>query len=561
MGNKMRISAYSALALGLGSLLLVAQLSACSNSAGDCNATASCGAASGTGTTAGSSGKAGGGSANGGSSDGGSDGAGTSNTGGTSGSGTGGEGGSSACKGDVADDAACWTSNDYGVFVSSEHGSDMTGDGTKEAPYATLSKGIGAAAGKKVYACLGPSGDYGDALSLDKVDGLAVYGGFDCETWEYSKTRKATVKSTSKIALRISTSKNIVFENLRFMAADATGTGFDASSYGAFVTDSKGVVFRRVEIKAGKGNKGADGDPGTKGENGAEPGEEQNGSPGLCASPPSGDGGVWPATPMCGGTRGGDGGKGVLNADGGPGFSGIPATNVTPPNVKNFGAGATTPDDDGVTGDKGSPGNAGTPGAASAALGVFNTTGYQGAHGKPGTDGFPGQGGGGGGASQGHDGCRGASGGAGGMGGCGGTAGKGGLGGGASVGLLSWSSELTLESCTISSVAGGAGGKGGDGGGPGIGSAGGSGGNSDQGGKVAAGGGGGHGANGGMGGPGSGGTGGPSYALVFSGTKPGASDDTTWTPGTGGAAGPGGAGKEMAPSGTAGASAPELEVP
>jgi hypothetical protein len=557
MGNKMRTSAYSALALGLVGLSF-AYLSACSNSADDCNATATCGAASGTANN--TSGKGAGGSTEGG-----SDGAGTSNAGGSSGmSGSAGEGGSGECEGDVADDAACWTSNAHGVFVSNEHGSDATGNGTKEAPYASITKGLSGAAGKKVFVCLGPKGDYTDALKFDEAEGVSIYGGFECENWEYSTTRKAGVKPAKNIALRINKSKNLTFENLRIIAADATGSGYDASSYGAFVTSSQGVVFRRVEITAGDGAKGADGEPGVKGAEGPKPADEQKGQSGLCGgTPPDGVAGKWVAS-MCGGTRGGNGGIGVVGSDGGNGFSGVPTSNVMPPELKNFGAGATSSSAEGDAGKGGSPGNAGTLGAAGELQGTFNEMGYVGANGLAGTDGFPGQGGGGGGASKGTPSCRGASGGAGGMGGCGGTAGKGGAGGGASVGILSWNSDIALESSVVASTAGGAGGKGGDGGGLGIGAIGGEAGNPDSGGNVAAGGVGGRGDNGGIGGSGSGGAGGASYALIFRGAKPAFTEgDTTWSPGDGGAAGPGGrvsSASPQAPSGADGVSGIELEV-
>ena len=77
----MRISAFSALALGLG--ITVVQLSACSNSSEDCNALATCGAAAGT-AHAGSAGKSSGGSDDGGAANGGTVNGGSSNTSGTS---------------------------------------------------------------------------------------------------------------------------------------------------------------------------------------------------------------------------------------------------------------------------------------------------------------------------------------------------------------------------------------------------------------------------------------------------------------------------------------------
>jgi hypothetical protein len=331
------------------------------------------------------------------------------------------------------------------VFVSNAHGNDVTGNGTKESPYASITKGLSSAAGKKVFVCLGLKGDYTDELSFNGSEDVSIYGGFECETWEYSTTRKAGIKPAKNIALRINNSKNLTFENLRIMAADATGKDYDASSYGAFVTDSSGVVFRRVEITAGKGAKGADGDPGVKGANGADKGIAPVGDAGLCNVTQTVAGGRWGAVTACEASQGGNGADGQKNtANGNDGSTGAPTEHITPTDgqVENGGIGALTDEADGGTGKKGGPGDAGISGIQGSLHGTFTVSGYSASNGNAGTDGFPGQGGGGGGASKGTAACYGASGGAGGMGGCGGTAGKGGMGGGASVALMSSGSEV-----------------------------------------------------------------------------------------------------------------------
>ena len=516
---------------------------------------------------AGNAGKSGGGSdAGGGDGAGGkASGGGSSTNGGTSGSvGVGGEGGNGngTCNGDVSEDAACWTSNDLGVFVSSDSGDDAAGDGTKEAPYKTITKGIAAAGGKNVYVCVGAT-DYAEKITLDAAsDGIHIYGGFECTNWNYATTRSAQVLSPSNIALRIDgLKKGAQIENVSFKAANATGTGADASSYGAFVTGSKGVKLTRVEIVAGNGAKGADGVEGAKGDNAATAGAEQDGKAALCGgSPTDSEGGKWD-NPVCG-TRGGRGGTASLNTDGGSGFSGTPAQNVTPPNTVNLGAGATDATK-GKDGTDGSPGDAGALAVAAAGQGTFAASGFSGANGHDGGPGFPGQGGGGGGASKGSATCRGASGGAGGMGGCGGSGGNAGGGGGASVGLFSWSSDVSLIASEILGGAGGPGGAGGKGGQRGLGAEGGSGGGQDSNALIARGGKGGIGGNGGPGGNGSGGTGGPSYALVYSGTKPVFdAADTTLIAGTPGAHGVGGqqVSTTKAFDGSDGAAAKEFEV-
>jgi hypothetical protein len=134
------------------------------------------------------------------------------------------------------------------------------------------------------------------------------------------------------------------------------------------------------------------------------------------------------------------------------------------------------------------------------------------------------------------------------------------MGGGASIGVFSWNSVVSLESAKVQSSVGGAGGKGGDGGKRGQGVDGGSGGLGV--GTIMTGGRGGLGGVGGDGGSGSGGTGGPSYALVFAGMKPKLDvSETKLTAVDGGVAGLGGEiASVQAPPGSAGAAAAELEV-
>jgi hypothetical protein len=479
--------------------------------------------------------------------------------------GGGGEGGTGtqACTGDVADDAACWTTNELGVFVSSDAGDDTSGDGTKELPFKTITAGIAAAAGKNVYVCVGEK-DYGEKISLDlATDGVRIYGGFECANWTYATTRSAQVLSPSNIALRIDgLKKGVHIENVDFQATDAKGTGFDASSYGAFVTNSKGVELTRVGLTAGDGMKGPDGAPGAETPDAAPAGAAQHGKPAVCTGTlMDADGGKWDA-PLCG-SRGGAGGKANVGTAGSDGVSGTPDEGVDPPNAVNRGLGSLVAGADGDPGIKGSKGNPGAVGTAASEEGSFAMGGYSTADGHAGSNGFPGQGGGGGGASKSSVTCRAASGGAGGLGGCGGKPGGAGQGGGASVGLFAWASAVTLTSCTIASSTGGAGGAGGAGGGGGGGGAGGLAGQGSQANNIGLSGQGGQGGPGGNGGSGSGGTGGPSFAMVYAGTQPTYDlADTTLTAGTGGDAGVGG--KVLtanAPDGSDGASDAVFKVP
>jgi hypothetical protein len=440
--------------------------------------------------------------------------------------------------------------------VSSDNGHDDTGDGTQGNPFASITHAIGASSGKNIYVCAGASNYNEQILVNATTDGLRIYGGFDCNDWSYKTDRNSSVVSPEPIALRIQgLKKGIYIENVWFQAADGNDKSVaGASSYGAYVTGSKGVVFKRVKLMSGVGAKGADQVAAAKGDNGLEAGAAQKGSDGTCSTPQTAPtGGSWGNAASC--STGGDGGPGKKGiANGLPGVAGIPNTHVEAGDIENGGPGATGIGA-GENGKDGKTGLAGNPGGAAGASGTFLVGGFTPAGGNTGIVGWPGQGGGGGGASKGTDACYGASGGAGGMGGCGGHPGIGGGGGGASVGLIAWGSELSLIDCTVVAGAGGAGGKGGDGGAGGLGAAGGAFGKADAG-NVARGGQGGPGGNGGPGGSGSGGSGGPSYAIAWSGTAPTHGDDTTLTATGGGAKGAGGKGAPAGSDGPAMAEAP-----
>ena len=84
------------------------------------------------------------------------------------------------------------SSEKYGVFVS-PLGSDTTGVGTRNAPYKTLTKGLQSAKGNvmRVYACDDGTA-YPDALTIDAtIDGMSLYGGFECTGWTYAVSRRA----------------------------------------------------------------------------------------------------------------------------------------------------------------------------------------------------------------------------------------------------------------------------------------------------------------------------------------------------------------------------------
>jgi hypothetical protein len=452
----------------------------------------------------------------------------------------------------------------YGCFVSPQ-GSDEFGAGTPTAPYKTTARAMDRAKmeGKRVYVCDDGTG-YPDALAVGAAfDGVSLYGGFECGSWNYDTTRRARVHPAAGSALSLKgLVAGLTIEDFELISADAAP---GASSTAGIVESSANVLLRRVRLAAGKAGNGADGADGAKALDVPDVGTQQHGAAATCSASAAQPGGQWAGPSSCS-SVGGAGGEATKDSDGANGFPGDPRVNVINP-VDNGGAHGVD-GADGTLGGEGVAGDTGSPNSTSTS-GTFSASGYVVAGpGGNGGAGHTGQGGGGGGASNAPagSGCVGASGGAGGMGGCGGPPGSGGASGGASVALLSWMSQITVDGCDLVASEGGAGGKGGNGSLGNAGQPGASGGDGfvpDGGGvtigKGGTGGPGGHGANGGSG---AGGNGGPSYGLVSKGTAPIKTNDTMITPGPGGARGIGGVLMgAKALDGSLGASAGELIMP
>ncbi|MEI9949399.1 MAG: hypothetical protein WDO74_10550 [Pseudomonadota bacterium] len=526
----MKLKRFSIGTLGL---LAVSGLAwSCSGKSEDCNANLNCGPyGGGTLGTSGASGAAGASSTSGKGGASGTSGTGTSGTGTSGNAGASGEGGTDPtagaggvappmCNGSLSPDLdACVISDEYGIFVAPNQ--DASADGTQAHPYATLTTALANVMKiKHVYVC---AADYAEPDTIEIPDRVSIYGGFTCEggVWKYDSALPAHLLPKSPIGARITDAKvGVVIQDVRIDAGNAPDDGTGASSFGMMISGSQNIALKRVEIRAGKGGKGKAGIDGATGLDGIASGTDQNGKAGTCDSAPSSRTGPVPVPKICG-SEGGVGGTAQVAADYSPTQDGLGGYLVAPSNGGKggqvFGNGASR----GGDGDKGTPGDKGT---AAPALGAFSATGYQMASGGSGGAGRPGRGGGGGGASLGAASstanCLGSTGGAGGMGGCGGDPGGGGIGGGASVGLLSWQSAVTIDSCALTANTGGAGGNGGAAHIGGAGKAGGTGGPTDSANKVGVGGRGGDGGNGGNGGNGAGGSGGPSIALVYAGIVP-----------------------------------------
>jgi hypothetical protein len=435
----------------------------------------------------------------------------------------------------------CLINERYGVFVSPT-GSDATGAGTRSAPFRTIARALHAAKIEtmRVFACDEGTG-YPDAVALDAtLDGVAMYGGFECSGWTYSTDRRARIQPATGTPLTIvGITSGILIDGFELRAADAS-TG--ANSVAVAVTSSAQIVLRRTKMIAGKGGAGASGIDGAAGMDGEPAGPLQRGLPAIYSLAPSQPGGIG-AVSACGSKGGSGGGYDSTGSTWMTGFSGEPMTDVTPPNTSN---GADDPISS-IAGHRGSDGDPGRVGTPNSKQGTFKENGYSvPAPGGEGEDGHVAQGGGGG-ISVICDEvpsylCS--TGGAGGLGGCGGKKGTGGAAGGASLALFSWKSGVTLDQCELISSNGGAGGRGGNGGTGGKGNAGALGGDglsdSDAGVSFPSSGSGGPGGNGGAGAPGAGGNGGPSYGIVYAGGRPSQIGGTTVLRGEGGVKGLGG---------------------
>lgn len=416
-----------------------------------------------------------------------------------------------------------------GVFVSPT-GSDGA-PGTRAAPLKSIDAAIEAAVAQRVFRVYACAGAYPEKATIGR-DGVAVFGGLDCGSWQYTGKPARIAPAQPGFALRIDGAVSpVVIEDVELSAQAGAGAG--ASSVAAFVSGSAEVTFRRVAFVAGDGQPGTDGAAGTPQTMNTDAGA---GNPGI------GTGGGLAKTcgclPSLTSSTGGAGGPGVSGA-GAAGMQGQPdggAGGVVGQSCGGLGAG-------GIGGNGSTGANAPAP---AAPYGTIAATGWIPANGSPGGYGEVGRGGGGG---RGNPPSAAGGGGSGGCGGCGGGGGAGGTGGGSSIGLLVQDARISLVDCSIATKAGGNGGAGGPGAAGQSGFPGGVGGN----GQGCPGGAGGFGGSGAAGG---GGAGGVSVGVVHQGTPP-TLDTATQGKITTGAPGAGGAGSTKGADGVA---APTLKL-
>ena len=366
----------------------------------------------------------------------------------------------------TADPASAPAEDDCGVFVSSSLGDDAS-PGTRKQPVRTFERAISLArkGPLRVYAC---AETFPEAVTVPS--GVELWGGLDCaRDWSYLGGDNLTVLAPEPDLVPLKVEKGeeggiSTLADLRLEAADASVPG--GSSIAMLVLTDTAVELRRSELVAGDGAKGAPGARG--GELPAKGGAP--GSSGAAACSADSVPGAPPAITACGEvqTVGGKGGDGSA-ALGGSGNDGQPELVPNPEGWGLGGAGETAA----LQCHHGEDGENGTDGAhaeGARRAGRITFQGWEGERGGDGGNGRPGQGGGGGGGSRGGSfSCGlgpntpkgGASGGSGGGGGCGGRGGKGGGFGGASIGLVSFSGDVSLEATSIVTGSGGDGGAGG----------------------------------------------------------------------------------------------------
>ncbi len=456
----------------------------------------------------------------------------------------------------------------YCIFVDDE-GDDDAGDGTTDAPFATIGHGIevaiarGVATGR-IHAVAVGGGTYRERVVL--ANGISLYGQFDPDDrWTRGPENVTVIASGTIFEGRIEglvadgISAPTVVEGFTIAAGVPPAASNGTDVYGVRVVRSTpvlpelgGLILRAVQVNAGAGWQGALGIVGAAGEPGVggvvgNPGRTSTGdaNPGPAGSAAICDGVTIEAS------RGGTGGQGGGDDAMGCGtYREDARAGAAPPGLASCAGGlagdacsCVSPIDyDGAAGGDGNVCGAvsapGLDGAASGVRGAVADDVWNGRDGAAGTDGAHGVGGSGGGG--GGSGCNaggwgptGGSGGSGGSGGCAGHGGGGGGAGGSSFGLFAVDSTFTVIEGRFESGAGGPGGAGALGGDGGDGGGGGAGG---EGGYV--GGRGGAGQDGSAGGVGAAGPGGSSVAALLCRSTADGLDLGALSEGTAGAAGP-----------------------
>uniref|UniRef100_UPI002105FC59 DUF1565 domain-containing protein n=1 Tax=Anaeromyxobacter sp. SG66 TaxID=2925410 RepID=UPI002105FC59 len=284
-----------------------------------------------------------------------------------------------------------------GWFVATT-GSDSAA-GTRQAPFATIARGIAAASalgGGDVHVA---AGTYPGTLEL--ANDVAVYGGYDA-AWARNPSVNVTVVQGGSGDLYGNDGvfgpgvTNVILDGLTIRSAAATLLG--RSSYGVRLDSSSNVQLHALVIEAGDGAPGLPGGTPPGGQVG-QPGE--NGTAACTENTCTGVGGAGGTL----GSMGGAGGMGGYATDGTAGQRGL-GTGGGAGGAGGILYGTATT----IAGKNGSPGASGAAGAnapGGASLGVVSDARYAGHIGSavggiggPGSFGAGGGGGGGGGGAM-----------------------------------------------------------------------------------------------------------------------------------------------------------------
>ncbi|RME22898.1 MAG: choice-of-anchor D domain-containing protein, partial [Deltaproteobacteria bacterium] len=140
------------------------------------------------------------------------------------------------------------------VFVSVS-GNDAW-PGTMAQPVATIGKGLQLAQNSGKSQVLVSTGNFYEAATIQLVDGISIYGGYDPSTWTRSSASLSRVQVASTTAVAANgVGSGTELQLMAFESAAATITG--GSSYGMFATNSSFSAWR-CEFRAGAGAAGQD---------------------------------------------------------------------------------------------------------------------------------------------------------------------------------------------------------------------------------------------------------------------------------------------------------------
>ena len=267
------------------------------------------------GGAAGTAGTGGGGNNQGGGGDGGIGGSG-GNAGGGGNSGGGGEGGMTPTQCIPAEGVTIGA--DCGVFV--ESGAD--GNGQQATPTANLQNAVTAASAnggefRNVYIC--GSDSLAQTASLVVVNGVNIYGGLNCGTWDYNEVNVPTIQGPADVPAVLVQNGSSTMQGLTVSAPNAGALG--ASSIGIIVDGSADLSLVSASVTSGNGQAGVDAEPFTMMATAGDAGD--NGQPGCTGTMVLGGGSGGERN--CVGSSpsaGGPGGGGTNGTSGGPGGPG-----------------------------------------------------------------------------------------------------------------------------------------------------------------------------------------------------------------------------------------------